>query len=108
MSDDITRNYHGGNPQSEKANKRTRKTRDRATLVVFLHMCGLHGATCDEAEIATGLSHQTCSARFSDLKKDNVIIEIGETRLTRSGSPAAVCVLTRFTQPTTVLELPLV
>ncbi|PWT89278.1 MAG: hypothetical protein C5B54_09185 [Acidobacteria bacterium] len=108
--DDITKNYHGGNPQSRAANKRTRKNKDRARIVVYLHNRSLSfqpspdfaetmrrlflvGATAYECYTALGGKHQTYTARFSDLKKDNVIIGIGKTRPTDTGSPAEVCVL---------------
>jgi hypothetical protein len=91
--DDITRNYHGGNPQSAAANRRTRKNRDRARIYAFLYRRASLGATCDEAEVALDMTHQTCSARFSDMKRDEVIIETNERRLTRSGSWAAVCII---------------
>lgn len=108
--DDITRNYHGGNPRSIAANPRgMAKSRDRKRIVEFLYGCGTHGAICEEAETALGLKHQTCSARFSDLKKDRVIVcdtsdaengirrlhPIGY-RLTQSRSKADVCVLSQF------------
>jgi len=95
MSDDITRNYHGGNPQSVEANKRTRKSQDRARVLQHIWSCGRSGCTCYEAEIALGMRHQTCSARFSDLKNDGVIIGTGQTRPTDTGSPAEVCVLVK-------------
>ena len=47
------------------------------------------GATCDEAEEALGLKHQTCSARFNDLMTTGRIISAGK-RPTRSGCNAMV------------------
>ena len=94
--DDITRNYHRGNPQSTEANKATRKSQDRARIIEFLHGRGDYGATSYEARIALGMRHQTCSARFSDLKRAVAIIETGVLRPTDTGSKAAVCVLVRF------------
>jgi len=91
--DDITRNYHGGNKQSEEANRRTRKHKDRARVVMHIWSCGTYGCTCYEAEQALGMRHQTCSARFSDLKNDGVIIGTGQTRPTDTGSPAEVYIL---------------
>lgn len=56
-----------------------------------------NGATCDEIEQAMGLSHQTCSARCSELKRQGRIVtsldaETGKVvkRPTRSGRSAAV------------------
>lgn len=48
------------------------------------------GATCDEVEVATGLPHQTASARVNGLMRKQVIIDSGERRLTRSGRKAVV------------------
>lgn len=51
---------------------------------------GDHGATCDEIEVATGLSHQTASARVHELAKLGGIEDSGRRRPTRSGRKAAV------------------
>lgn len=47
-------------------------------------------ATCDEIEVATGLSHQTASARVRDLVKDGYLVDTGARRATRSGRSARV------------------
>jgi predicted HTH transcriptional regulator len=91
MLPDITRNYHRGNPQSVAANKVAHKFKLSARqriLHVFATPNQRHW-TCEEIEGASGLSHQTCSARLSELKRDGKIKQIG-TRKTRSGSPAAI------------------
>ena len=46
--DDITRNYHKGHPNSEEANKRTRKQRDAALIDAHVFLLGMYGATSDE------------------------------------------------------------
>jgi hypothetical protein len=97
--DDITFNYHRGNHESMIANTRTNKVRDRARIIAWLATQGLHGGTCYEARIELGMLHQTCSARFSELKKDKVIVPNGKQRLTNTGSPAAVCVLVLQHEP---------
>ena len=51
---------------------------------------GRHGATTDEVEIATGLPHQSASARMNDLKREGIVETFGMTRRTRSGSSAEV------------------
>ncbi len=57
------------------------------------------GATCDEVEVESGLSHQTCSARFRELAQRGQIImkRDGEgrpvTRKTRSGRAAQVWIV---------------
>ena len=53
------------------------------------------GATCDEAEVALQLRHQTASARFNDLKRAGLIVKSGRRRPTRSGRKADVYVVER-------------
>lgn len=48
------------------------------------------GATCDEIEANTGLSHQTASARMRELALMGRIRKAGERRKTRSGRNAEV------------------
>ena len=48
------------------------------------------GTTCDGAEIVLGLSHQTCSARFTALSKRGEIVDSGERKPTRSGRKAII------------------
>lgn len=67
----------------------------RQAILSFIRMKGLHGATSDEAEVALGLPHQTCSARFKDLKDAGKIETLGEVRKTRTGSRAIVYVVTK-------------
>lgn len=65
--------------------------RDRILILSFIKR--VDGATCDEIEVALGLSHQTASARCSDLKnKFCLIVDSGERRKTRSGRNASVYV----------------
>lgn len=93
--DDITSHYHGGHPRSVEAHESIRgeaKRVARARVYNYVHAQGLDGAICDEAEIALSMSHQSCSARFSDLKRDDMIVETNQQRLTRSGRYATVCV----------------
>ena len=91
MPDDITRHYHGGHPRSEEAHEDTsaRRSRDQARILKVLH-ANPRGFTCDEAEVLTGMSHQTCSARFAEMKAKGWLISANEQRLTRSGSKADV------------------
>jgi hypothetical protein len=100
--DDITRNYHGGNPESEAAHEDTKKhkSRDFARIIAYAKSRGDRGMTDDEAQAATSMQHQTCSARCSDLRKAAVLIRTNERRMTRSGSWARVCVHIDFIRPT--------
>jgi hypothetical protein len=91
---DICRNYHGGNPESVAANRRNAKGRQAQAAAVFDHVVkqGAAGATCWEVEQALGLSHQSASARLSELKARGRLRPNGKKRKTASGSSAAVLV----------------
>lgn len=84
-SGDVCANHHKGNGESIEAHKRTSKARGR--LRILQHLRTVKDSTCDEAEKRLGMSHQTCSARFSDLKREGKI-EPTTKRKTRSGSTA--------------------
>lgn len=89
--DDICRNRHGGNPESEEANKRTNKEGDELRILGWFKNVE---ATCEEMTTGLGMPHQTGSARCADLKKKGFLIKTGERRPTKTGSPAAVLRLT--------------
>ena len=94
---DITSNYHHGNPRSVQAHKRTarNKLRDQLRIIKLLEGYPL-GLICEEAEILLNMRHQTCSARFSEMKRDGLLVLTGEQRETSTGSPADVHTLPRF------------
>ncbi len=48
------------------------------------------GATCDAAEQALDLKHQTCSARVRELAKAGWLVDTGRRAPTSSGRPARV------------------
>lgn len=81
MKTDICANRHGGNAESVAANNGTNKKRD---FYIILNRLAVLDGTCDEVERELGMSHQTCSARFADLKRDG-LIEPTTRRKTRSG-----------------------
>jgi hypothetical protein len=92
MNDDITANYHGDNARSIEAHEATapNKNADYARILAVLRKRPTLGLTCDEAERILGMKHQTCSARFSDMKKKGWLIINGTKRKTRSGCNADV------------------
>ncbi len=103
IKDDITRNFHGGDPESTAANLLTNKYRDRRRILEHLEKCGPNGDTCDHIEQVLGISHQTCSARCSELKRDRMVIRkpsldgVGYVKsTTRSGALAALLILPSF------------
>jgi hypothetical protein len=82
---DICAGYHGGDECSQEANSITWKSRDRLKIIIYLR--GVIDATCDEVEIALGMRHQTCSARFADLKREGILVFTSK-RPTRTGCMA--------------------
>lgn len=69
-----------------------------AQLKVYdqVRLAGWEGRTTDEVEAATGLTHQSCSARMNELKNwrpEPLIERRGITRKTRAGRSADVYVL---------------
>lgn len=66
-------------------------SRLKQLIFEYVKSCGPAGATCDDAEVALGLAHQTCSARFRELKQVQLIVQAGR-RPTRSGRAADVWV----------------
>lgn len=64
----------------------------RARCLSVVEASGINGATCDEVEAATGLLHQSASARVRELVQMGAIMPNGERRLTRSGRSAQVYV----------------
>ncbi len=64
-------------------------------VITHLRACYGTGSTCDEAEVALDMRHQTCSAAFTKLKNKGVINDTGARRRTRSGRPAIVWALSQ-------------
>lgn len=92
---DVCRPRHRGNRESRDANEAVQPSKKALQQKIwdFIKRRGPHGATCDEAEVALGLSHQTCSARFTELAQAGRIRKLADRRATRSGSKAAVWVV---------------
>lgn len=91
---DICSNKHGGNPMSVQANKIASKGKvnTRQRILQLLQDKDWHdcpGMMCEELEQWLKLSHQSCSARLSELRREGKIKIVGE-RKTRSGSPASI------------------
>jgi hypothetical protein len=64
----------------------------------------IEGITSDEAEQLLDLTHQTASARFSDLRVDGILVATEETRRTRRGRPARVYVHRQFMRSVQILS----
>lgn len=68
--------------------------RVKALVLDLIERAGPRGITCDEIEIASGLTHQTASARVNELMRAGSITASGR-RLTRSGRRAITWTATR-------------
>lgn len=102
FDEDVCAGRHGGNAESVEAgntyNVRS-KMRDEHWILHWLKYEG--PSTCDDLEVGLGMSHQTCSARCSDLKRKGLIKPNPvpgdpiryERAPTRTGRMAAVLVL---------------
>ena len=86
--------YVAGSDTSRDAAASVAPHLTRLEAVVYEHIVrqGADGSTCDEAEVATDLAHQTCSARVRGLVQKGLIIDSGDRRPTRSGRGARVYV----------------
>ena len=93
MENDICRGKHGGAETSELAFSTTpsaHRERCRATVLERVAAAGQIGLTCDELETLTGMQHQTCSARVTELLAEKRIHFTTARRKTRSGKSARV------------------
>lgn len=72
---------------------RSKAPADRVRVYNYIHERGEYGATSDEVQVALGLTHQSGSARVSELaSKHHVIRRTDRTRPTRTGHKAFVYV----------------
>ena len=94
--DDICRGRHGGQQTSEEANSDVAPSKERLRNVILALVkdAGQDGLTCWEVEQTTGMSHQTASARCSELRRDGLVRRSGARRPTGTGSMAYVLIAT--------------
>jgi predicted HTH transcriptional regulator len=104
---DITRNYHGGDPQSEAANLDTQSRKRGNRLWIISIYFPDYDFTCWEIEKLTKLSHQTVSSRITELKKSGILVATGEKRPTNTGSMATVYCLAYYPKDMNILNYPL-
>lgn len=84
---DITAGYHQGDSFSRLAHQSIVGDKAKLQAEVLKHIRLLGSATSDDVENMTGLSHQTVSARMTELKALNAIVP-AEHKKTRSGRSA--------------------
>lgn len=90
---DICSNFHGGADTSKEAFQSTpqsSRTAQQARILKFISDRGSEGATCDEAERALQLPHQTASARITELTAAGRIQFGTDRRKTIAGKSARV------------------
>lgn len=86
---DICRNRHQGNQFSEAANESIAGVKSKLREQVYELIASSNGITCESVEALLGLSHQTASARISELKKAGRVDVSGRAQ-TKSGRTAGV------------------
>lgn len=97
--DDICRNNHGGNPESEAANEGNTKKRDqfRRDLYAWWLKQGPSGAITERALHAfSDLRYSTVTARVSEMKRSGLLFKVGVSPTEYSGKMAAVLVAQSF------------
>jgi hypothetical protein len=85
---DICESRHGGSGNSSAAHDSIIESKAAMRGRILRHLRAIP-STCDEVEVALSMSHQTASARFSEMRRDGFIREVGK-RATRTGRMAAV------------------
>jgi predicted ArsR family transcriptional regulator len=85
---DICARKHGGNPESQEANRRVSQSKENDRMKILEHL-KVNPMTVDEVAMYWDTTPNAVSGRFSELKKMGLIKKVG-TRPTRSGSPAGV------------------
>jgi transcription initiation factor IIE alpha subunit len=61
-------------------------------IMAFVRGCGRQGATAEEIEMATGISGNSVRPRLVQLRRDNLVVDSGKVRPTRSKRQAVVWV----------------
>lgn len=80
---------HSNETTSKEAAKSMKPHTSRLAQRI-LEQIRLHPSTCEEVEQATGLPHQTVSARIRALVLDGIVENSGDKRPTESGRRAIV------------------
>lgn len=103
--DDICENKHGGEEMSVEANDLTDKSRDIRLIIEHMKTLGGRDATAYEVEVSFSTRRRsTVSARFSDMKNDDLLVFSGNKRKTGTGAWAKAYKLNpkKFPPPGTI------
>lgn len=87
---DICEQRHGGDPESVAAHASIVESKHLMRSRIMAYLAGCGPATCDQVEATLGMTHQSASARMSELKRDRLIEPTGDVKPTRSGRNAKV------------------
>jgi hypothetical protein len=93
VDEDVCAPFHGGADTSVEAFASVSSAvrgKVRKQVLDYVIQAGSNGATCDEVERALDLTHQSASARITELRKASRIYDSGLRRPTRSGRRARV------------------
>lgn len=90
IHDDPCVNYHSNADTSVEAWGTISDTTEAIKERIYTIILNFGGATCEEVEKRTKLSHQTVSARITELVKELKIKDSGIRRKTKSGRNARV------------------
>lgn len=104
LNGDITRHKHRDNQESREAYESLQpEVLNNMRLRVYnvVRARGLEGATTYEITEATGMRHQTVSARASELRKTGYLVPTKARRPTSSGRPARVLIAYEYAGPPT-------
>jgi len=88
-SANICQDRHGAHPTSRAAYEAVAPRKEIIIASILDYLASVPDDTCDESEAALDLSHQRCSARFGELKRDRPHRTHRERRLTRLNLAAA-------------------
>lgn len=91
---DICERNHKSDPHSTEARRSIDASEIRKKVLDYIKSCGEHGAICEQVEQALQMSHQTASARCSELKAQR-LVEVRGSRNTKSGRKAGVLIARR-------------
>lgn len=97
---DVTASHHGGNPESEAANKRVApsKSETRNAIYAWALNRGEFGITADECADAFNCSHNHVAPRITELRALKLLVPTDRKRKTRTGSSARVLVVRKEAQ----------
>lgn len=88
---DVTKNKHGGNPESQAANAAAAESKEKYRKLIFDWFLGNGPAIAEDCLKAfPHLRYSTVTARISELRRDGMLVKIGTRATKYSGKQAAL------------------